>query len=190
MVFPLEFCSQTDNRPAGRISSSTCTKKMQQQQFILNHFVAIWSDTKKISLHHFIKQEHFHFQVQKMINQRPASQWHTSVQFFYFSSQVCCTLQYKIESSKIRRLQKMHFKAPLLATVYCCTRRTVCPCCIDFKIREVHTAQMHLGVISMKLTHAHVYKCNACSRLDGTREGGRSLRMVVHTYLHVYLLIF
>ena len=83
----------------------------------------------------------------------------------------------------------MHFKAPLLATVYCCTRRTVCPCCIDFKIREVHTAQMHLGVISMKLTHAHVYKCNACSRLDGTREDGRSLRMVVHTYLHVYLLI-
>ena len=108
---------------------------------------------------------------------------------FFFSSQVCCTLYYKIESSKIRRLQKMHFKAPLLATVYCCTRRTVCPCCIDFKIREVHTAQMHLGVISMKLTHAHVYKSNACSRLDGTREDGRSLRMVVHTYLHVYLLI-
>ena len=83
----------------------------------------------------------------------------------------------------------MHFKAPLLATVYCCTRRTVCPCCIDFKIREVHTAQMHLGVISMKLTHAHVYKCNACSRLDGTREDGMSLRMEVHTYLHVHILI-
>ena len=40
----------------------------------------------------------------------------------------------------------MHFKAPL-ATVL------LQDCgCIDFKIREVHTAQMHLGVISMKHT--------------------------------------
>ena len=38
---------QPDRQPAGRISSSTCTKKMQQQQFILSIFVAIWSDTKK-----------------------------------------------------------------------------------------------------------------------------------------------